>query len=87
MQKADLGMYLKTKYKEYVDEQVVAYEDSRLETKYPDFGLLMKEYHDGILLFEITQKKVWDKAIQDTTGLLAFYESVKTITCGPTEKK
>jgi peptidyl-prolyl cis-trans isomerase SurA len=87
MQKADLGMYLKTKYKEYVDEQVVAYEDSRLETKYPDFGLLMKEYHDGILLFEITQKKVWDKAIQDTTGLLAFYESVKNNYMWPDRKE
>lgn len=87
VQKADLGMFLKEKYKDFVNEKVTAYEDSRLETKYPDFGMLMKEYHDGILLFEITQKKVWDKAIQDTTGLQAFYETVKNNYMWPDRKE
>ncbi len=86
-QKADLSMFLHSKYKEFVDDQVVAYEDSRLEEKYPDFGLLMKEYHDGILLFEITQKKVWDKAIADTAGLQAFYETVKNNFMWPDRKE
>ncbi len=87
IQKADMGMLLNAKYKEYVDEQIIAFEDNRLETKYPDFGMLMKEYHDGILLFEITQKKVWDKAIQDTTGLKAFYETVKNNYMWPERKE
>ena len=37
----------------------------------------MKEYRDGILLFELTDKKIWSKAIQDTLGLQNFYESHK----------
>jgi Parvulin-like peptidyl-prolyl isomerase len=49
--------YVNNMYKAYVDQEILAYEDAILETKYPEFGLLMKEYHDGILLFEITQKK------------------------------
>ena len=33
----------------------------------------MQEYKDGILLFELTDKKVWSKAIKDSSGLALFY--------------
>ena len=61
----------------YIDQELLAYEDSQLEKKHNDFRLLMNEYHDGILLFELTDQKVWSKAVQDTTGLEAFYEANK----------
>ena len=35
--------------------------------------LLMEEYHDGILLFELTDRKVWSRAVRDTTGLQAYW--------------
>jgi peptidyl-prolyl cis-trans isomerase SurA len=56
---------------------VINLEDSKLEDKYPEFKMLMKEYRDGILLFELTDQKVWSKAIKDTAGLEAFYEANK----------
>ncbi len=34
----------------------------------------MEEYHDGILLFNLTDKMVWNKAVKDTTGQLVYYE-------------
>jgi peptidyl-prolyl cis-trans isomerase SurA len=42
-----------------------------------DFNNLLTEYHDGILLFNITEKQVWGKAIADSTGLQKFYEGNK----------
>jgi peptidyl-prolyl cis-trans isomerase SurA len=57
------------------NERLLAHENSRLEEKYPEFKYLMKEYHDGILLFEITSKEIWNKSLSDTTGLYDFYES------------
>ena len=62
---------------QYVSNQILMYEDSRLEEKYPDFGHLMQEYRDGILLFEISNQKVWDKASKDEEGLAKFYENHK----------
>lgn len=64
-------------YDGFVKESVFAYEDARLEEKYPDFKLLVQEYHDGILLFDLMEKNVWKKAEIDTAGIKIFYEESK----------
>ncbi|MGZ5282675.1 MAG: peptidylprolyl isomerase [Bacteroidia bacterium] len=73
----DVKFALNQYYKEYVDETVYNYQDQQLETKYPEFSNVAKEYKEGILLFEITDQKVWGKAMQDTVGLKAFYDKNK----------
>ena len=55
------------------DKLLLDYEDARLEAKHDDFRLLMEEYHDGILLFELTDEKVWSKAVKDTAGLEGYH--------------
>lgn len=64
-------------YEKWVEEMVVQYEDSQLEVKNIDFKNLLREYRDGILLFDLTDQKVWSKAVKDTAGLRAFYEKNK----------
>lgn len=64
-------------YNEFVKKTVLDYEDSRLEKRHPEFAALMKEYHDGILLFELMDRMVWSKAVKDTLGLQAFYDENK----------
>lgn len=65
-------------FNSFVDKNIVDYEQSRLELKYPQFKYLMQEYHDGILLFELTDQLVWTKAVTDTVGLRDFYENNKS---------
>lgn len=76
--KADGKTLVEEAYKNFMDEAAVAYEDSMLESKYADFRNLMQEYRDGILLFDLMDKKVWSKAVKDTTGLRNYYEQNKT---------
>jgi len=67
-------LFIKESFDKFVEDEAIAFEDARLEQKYPEFKSLVNEYRDGILLFELTDQKVWSKAIKDTTGLKEFYQ-------------
>ncbi len=75
--KATISEAVEELYLDYVSESALKYEERQLDKKYPEFKALMREYEEGILLFEATKILVWDKASQDTTGLEAFYEKNK----------
>ncbi|QCR23387.1 peptidylprolyl isomerase [Pontibacter sp. SGAir0037] len=64
-------------YDNYVNKALLDYEKANLEQKYPDYRMLVKEYHDGILLFQLMDEKVWSKAVEDTTGLKTYFEQNK----------
>lgn len=69
--------FIQDNYKEFVNSRLVAYEQTQLDRKYPDFHNLMQEYHDGILLFEVMNNEVWEKATKDTEGLKRYFEANK----------
>lgn len=64
-------------YDEYVNESCLRFEEQRLDQKYPEFKALLREYEEGILLFEATRINVWDKASQDTVGLKNYFKTIK----------
>jgi peptidyl-prolyl cis-trans isomerase SurA len=68
---------LDEKVAEFTEKELLAYEDSQLENKYEDFRFLMQEYHDGILLFEVSNNEVWEKASKDTKGLETYFNAHK----------
>ncbi|MCF8465419.1 MAG: peptidyl-prolyl cis-trans isomerase [Flavobacteriales bacterium] len=61
-------------YNQFVEESLLAYEEAKLPQKHPEYKALLKEYRDGILLFDLTDNKVWSKAVKDTAGLKSFHE-------------
>lgn len=77
VEKGNPSTVAKNVYTNWANEKCLAYEESILETKYADFKNIMNEYHDGILLFDLTDRKVWSKASSDTLGLEAFFSVSK----------
>ncbi len=68
-----LEMYLEM----YAEKCLLAYEDAQLEKKYPEFRLLMNEYRDGILLFDLTDQRIWSRSMSDSLGLYTHFEANK----------
>ncbi len=64
-------------YRNWEESQILAREDVQLEEKYPSFRSLYQEYHDGILLFDVMERVLWQPAVIDTLGLERFYENNK----------
>ncbi len=40
----------------------------------PEMKYLIQEYHDGLLLYEISNREVWEKAAKDEAGLEAYFK-------------
>jgi len=61
----------------YTNEQLNTYYNDNLEKEFPEFAQVMEEYRDGLLLFDLMEKEIWDKAKNDTIGLQKFYDANK----------
>ena len=73
----DPEFFVKNSLETRVSDHIINYENSVLENKYPEFRYLMNEFHDGILLFEISNNKVWSSVQDDSAGLKIYYEANK----------
>jgi len=65
-------------YEKFLDEQLTAYYDDNLENEFPEFANVMEEYRDGLLLFDLMEKEIWERAKTDTIGLQNFYNEHKS---------
>jgi len=61
----------------YAKEVVIAAEQASLEKEHPEYRNLLREYSDGLLLFEISQEEVWNKASTDVNGLEKYFNGNK----------
>lgn len=73
VRKDEASVVVKQLYTQWEKAAILAYEESLLPAKYPAFKALVQEYHDGIILYEIMQDQVWNKAVKDTAGLRTFF--------------
>ena len=66
--------FLNQLYEKFVDESLSDEEEKILIVQHPEFKNLLTEYYEGILLFSIMEKEVWNKASLDSTGQHKYYD-------------
>lgn len=75
--KGELEKFMEERYNFFIYDKILIYENNNLEKKYPEFKNLVQEYHDGMLLYEINSKYIWNKSLEDSVGVEKFYEETK----------
>ena len=63
------GDFMQEVFDLFIRDIVTAFERKNLEQKHPEIPHLMQEYRDGILLFEISNQKVWSKPTTEQKAL------------------
>ncbi|KXK42747.1 MAG: PpiC-type peptidyl-prolyl cis-trans isomerase [Bacteroidetes bacterium OLB11] len=66
---------LRSLFKNYVDKVLNDYQENKLIDDNEEYRSLLTEYKDGIIIFDLTEKHVWNKATQDTTGMKTYFEN------------
>ncbi|QIE58908.1 peptidylprolyl isomerase [Rasiella rasia] len=64
-------------YNQFETETIKQYYKDRLEDEDPEYAGVITEYRDGLLIFDLMQTNVWNKAKKDTIGAQQFYEANK----------
>jgi peptidyl-prolyl cis-trans isomerase SurA len=68
---------IKKEYDAFFEKSIFQYREDNLELENKDFANIIKEYRDGLLLFDLMEKEVWNKASKDTLGLETYYSKHK----------
>ena len=64
-------------YNEFETEQLKDYFKERLEADNEEYAAVLNEYRDGLLIFDVMNKNIWQKAKTDSLGLDEYYNKTK----------
>jgi peptidyl-prolyl cis-trans isomerase SurA len=62
-------------FKMFKDQEILTYYKENLVHTEPEYAYILKEYEDGLLLFELMQQKIWNKSSKDTLGLKTYFSN------------
>jgi peptidyl-prolyl cis-trans isomerase SurA len=65
-------------FNSYCSRKLSDYYYSTLEERYPDFDRQMKEFSDGLLLFAVKNKNIWERSRTDEKGLTDYFNKNKS---------
>ncbi|PTM07755.1 MAG: peptidylprolyl isomerase [Bacteroidetes bacterium] len=65
-------------YEAFLDKEVLVYHEENLEFENEEFGNILNEYREGLLLFDLMETKIWNAVKNDTLALQKYYEANKS---------
>ena len=72
---AKLHRMVKASQGALTEETILENRSDSLAATDPEMKYLFQEYHDGLLLYEISSREVWEKATSDEGALKAWFEN------------
>lgn len=75
--RTDIAKVVDESFDDYVNSRLYLYHNENLEGVYPEFGNIVQEYREGLLMFELMEQEIWRKSKQDTIALQNYYEKNK----------
>lgn len=72
-----MDKFLENVFPNFVSDNMLRYESTRLMDKYPEYRDVVNEVYDGLLIYEVNSVKVWNAALEDTVGTMRYYEQIK----------
>ena len=66
--------FIKGGVQQFEDERIKSYHETHLEEVDPDFAAILNEYREGLLLFDLMESKVWNKAKTDSIGVQQYFD-------------
>ncbi len=76
-QKASFKIIVSKQYKDFLNSNLVKYQEDNLETENEEFAHIVNEYRDGLLLFDLMETTIWNTAKTDSVGIQDFYSTHK----------
>lgn len=73
----DKAALLAILYEEFETHELKEYFKAQLEIENEDYAAVLSEYRDGLLIFDVMEKNIWERAKNDSIGLQAYYEKHK----------
>jgi len=77
-QQTTVKKVLETEFELFYEQSVLDFREKNLVNENEDFADILKEYKDGLLLFELMEKEIWNKASKDSIGLKNYYNTNKS---------
>ena len=75
--KGDFSVVVDKEFEKFFEKSILQYREDNLESENEDFANILKEYRDGLLLFDLMEKEIWNKASKDSVGLQEYYQKHK----------
>ncbi|MDL5045564.1 peptidylprolyl isomerase [Oscillatoria amoena NRMC-F 0135] len=67
-------MYVRQLYNQFTESVINRVFEEQIKARNPEYEMLLNEYYEGILLFEIMEQEVWNKASEDSAGQRQYFE-------------
>ena len=70
-----IGALVDHLFDKWMDVQLIQYYEDNLENEFVEFKNVVEEYRDGLLLFDLMEKEIWERAKTDTIGLSTYFNN------------